>query len=58
MISTATQLQNVDYTPYDGFVTKGAAEAVYLRGEKVAENGAVLKEKQGRFVYRKIPVTE
>lgn len=58
LISAATQLQNVDYTPYDGFVTKGAAEAVYLRGEKVAENGAVLKEKQGRFVYRKIPVTE
>lgn len=55
VISAATQLQNVDYTPYDGFVTKGGAQAVYLRGQKVAENGQVTKERQGSFVYRQTP---
>ena len=53
VISATTQLQNIDYTPYDGFETKGAARAVYLRGEKVAEQGVVTKEKQGHFVFRK-----
>ncbi|MHC5229260.1 dihydropyrimidinase [Enterococcus sp. LJL99] len=54
VVSATTQLQNVDYTPYDGFETKGAARAVYLRGQKVAEDGLVTKEKQGQFVFRKI----
>lgn len=57
VISAKTQLQNVDYTPYDGFETKGAARAVYLRGQKVAEAGLVTKEKQGQFVFRKIVQT-
>lgn len=54
VISATTQLQNVDYTPYDGFETKGGARTVYLRGQKVAEEGIVKKEKQGKFVFRKI----
>ncbi len=52
VISHTTQLQNVDYTPYEGMATIGAPEKVYLRGIKVAENGQVLIEKQGKFVYR------
>lgn len=55
VIAAATQLQNVDYTPYDGFATKGGATAVYLRGEKVAQDGEIVNEKQGHFVYRKVP---
>ncbi|MFD1899317.1 dihydropyrimidinase [Enterococcus termitis] len=59
VISAATQLQNVDYTPYDGFETQGSARAVYLRGQKVAEAGHVITEKQGNFVFRKIdPMNE
>ncbi|MGG5341061.1 dihydropyrimidinase [Enterococcus sp. AZ192] len=54
VISAATQLQNVDYTPYDGFETEGAARSVYLRGQKVAEEGQMFKEKKGRFVFRTI----
>lgn len=54
VISTKTQLQNVDYTPYDGFETKGWARSVYLRGNKVAENGEVIAEKQGKFVFRHV----
>lgn len=54
VISAKTQLQNVDYTPYDGFETKGWARSVYLRGNKVAENGEVIAEKQGKFVFRHV----
>lgn len=54
VISAATQLQNVDYTPYDGMQTKGQAKSVYLRGQKVAESGRVILEKQGKFVFREI----
>lgn len=52
-ISSATQLQQVDYTPYDGFEIFGSARSVYLRGEKVAEEGQVLKVQKGQFIYRK-----
>jgi dihydropyrimidinase len=52
VIAAATQLQNVDYTPFEGFQTKGSAKAVYLRGQKVAEQGKMLVEKQGQFVFR------
>ncbi|EOL43523.1 dihydropyrimidinase [Enterococcus caccae] len=54
VISATTQLQNVDYTPYEGMQTKGSARAVYLRGQKVAENGKVIAENQGAFIFRKI----
>lgn len=56
VISAATQLQNVDYTPFDGMITKGGAKTVYLRGEKVAENGEVIAERKGQFVFRQVPV--
>ncbi len=52
VISAATQLQNVDYTAYEGFKTQGAARAVYLRGQQVAANGKVLAGQQGKFVFR------
>ncbi|WP_265457217.1 dihydropyrimidinase [Enterococcus sp. HY326] len=52
VISATTQLQNVDYTPYEGIETQGQAQSVFLRGQKVAENGKVLQEKKGQFVFR------
>ncbi|MGK0550746.1 dihydropyrimidinase [Enterococcus faecalis] len=54
VISAKKQLQNVDYTPYEGMMTRGKAKAVYLRGEKVAEDGRVVAAKKGKFVIRKI----
>ncbi|MBO0439546.1 dihydropyrimidinase [Candidatus Enterococcus ikei] len=54
VISATTQLQNVDYTPYDGMQTKGSAKSVYLRGQKVAEQGQVIVENQGKFIFREI----
>ncbi|EOH92178.1 dihydropyrimidinase [Enterococcus haemoperoxidus ATCC BAA-382] len=53
IISATTQLQNVDYTPYDGMQTTGSAKSVYLRGQKIAEEGQVVLEKQGKFIFRK-----
>jgi len=53
VIAARTQLQNVDYTPYEGFETQGQARMVYLRGQKVAEAGQVILANQGKFVFRK-----
>jgi dihydropyrimidinase len=53
VITAKTQLQNVDYNPYEGFETVGAAKGVYLRGKKVAEDGRVILEKTGKFAFRK-----
>lgn len=52
VIAANTQIQNVDYTPYEGFETIGSARTVYLRGKKVAKDGKVINEKQGKFVFR------
>ena len=52
VIAARTQLQNVDYTPYEGFETQGQARMVYLRGQ-VAEAGQVILANQGKFVFRK-----
>ena len=44
---------NVDYTPYEGFVTAGGIREVWLRGRKAVENGTVLDETpQGKFMAR------
>lgn len=53
VISAKTQVQTVDYTPFDGMETIGNAKTVYLRGKKVAENGHCIAEMAGKFVYRK-----
>lgn len=52
-ISAANQLQNVDYAPFEGLQIKGRPEKVFLRGELVAADGAVLKENFGRYITRK-----
>ena len=39
VIAARTQLQNVDYTPYEGFETQGQARMVYLRGQKLLKLG-------------------
>lgn len=55
VIQAAAQLQNCDYSAFEGFETKGVAKAVYLRGTLVSENGKLLKGQQGKFVFRRIP---
>ena len=44
---------NVDYNPYEGFVTAGGIRQVWLRGNLAVENGEVLDETpQGRYMAR------
>lgn len=49
-ITWKNQLQNVDYTPYEGFKVKGQARTVFVNGECVVDNAAIVKERQGRYV--------
>ena len=51
VIQAANNLEGVDYCPFEGFLQKGRAETVFLRGKKVVEKGKYIGEKgQGQFV--------
>lgn len=52
VIAAAGQLQKVDYTPYEGMAVEGRAEAVLLHGKLVVDQGKVILEKEGRYVFR------
>ena len=44
---------NVDYNPYEGFVTAGGIRQVWLRGHLAVEDGKVLdSEPQGKYMAR------
>ena len=46
-------IANVDYNPYEGFVTAGSIRQVWLRGHLAVEDGKVLHEApQGRYMAR------
>lgn len=51
-ITAADQVQNVDYTPYEGFALKGRADTVLLNGEVAVEGGRLVRENLGSFVRR------
>jgi dihydropyrimidinase len=53
-LRAAEQVQNVDYSPWEGFSLTGRARGVFLRGELVAENGRVIRPGTGRYVARRI----
>jgi dihydropyrimidinase len=54
VISAATQMQNIDYTPYEGMRVQGAVRTVLSRGEIVVSDGRwVGKEGAGRYVKAK-----
>jgi len=54
VIQAANNLEGVDYCPFEGFKQKGRAETVFLRGEKVVEQGKYIGKKgQGQFVAGK-----
>ena len=51
VISVDRNLEQVDFTPYEGFKQKGRAETVFLRGNKVVEKGEYVGEKgEGKFI--------
>ncbi len=51
-ITAAAQHQAVDYTPYEGFETKGRVETVLLSGEPAVEGGRVVSQGRGRYIRR------
>ena len=51
VITAGDQAQNVDYTPYEGFRSRGAVERVYLRGTLAVEKGEV-SAMEGKFLRR------
>ncbi len=51
-ICAATQYQNVDYTPYEGWPLQGRTDTVLLSGEVAVQDGKVLLERRGRYVSR------
>ena len=51
VMSYANNLEGVDYSPFEGFAQKGRPETVFLRGQKIVEDGKYIGEKgQGRFI--------
>jgi dihydropyrimidinase len=53
-ISYQKQIQNVDYTPYEGFSKKGKIRYTFLRGTKVVDNEQIcIKHPTGKYQYRK-----
>jgi dihydropyrimidinase len=54
VITAQKQYQNVDYTPFEGIEVPGSIESVYLRGEKIFQNGHFLAETpSGEYIPRK-----
>lgn len=51
VITASDQVQNVDYTPYEGWRTEGRIHQVYLRGQLAVDRGQVL-ETEGKFIHR------
>ncbi len=51
VITWRKQIQNVDYTPYEGFKVKGQAKDVFVNGECVVKDGVIVKENQGTYVF-------
>ena len=48
-IEAAGQVQNVDYTPYEGMTVRGTVKHVLLNGIHAVENGILTKPLMGRY---------
>lgn len=54
IITNENMIQGVDYCSYEGMEQKGHVDTVFLRGEKVVEDGKYIGHKgQGQFIKRK-----
>ena len=52
VISAKTHAYNTDNNPFEGFRIHGDVEKVFLRGTLVADEGKVVAEKKGKYIYR------
>ena len=55
VVSAKTQVSACDYAPLEGMELTGTIDEVYLRGQKIAEDGKVILENQGQYVKRGLP---
>lgn len=53
VIRAASQVQNVDYTPYEGFKTAGRPRHVLVGGEVAVRDGHLVRRGLGRYVRRR-----
>lgn len=51
-LSAANQEMNCDYSPWEGLALTGGPKAVWLRGQKAAENGKCLRTVSGEYLHR------
>ncbi|MEG1240196.1 MAG: dihydropyrimidinase [Oscillospiraceae bacterium] len=51
-ISAQNQVQNVDYTPYEGTEVTGRADTVFLNGTPVVEHGKLTSQNKGQYLKR------
>lgn len=54
IITAATQYQNCDYTPYEGFCTAGSVRDVFLRGKHAVAAGQVITHGLGHYIKREL----
>ncbi|MBQ3102687.1 MAG: dihydropyrimidinase [Oscillospiraceae bacterium] len=52
VIRAEDMVANVDYTPYEGFVTSGGISMVFLRGNLAVRNGKVVADRCGKYLVR------
>jgi dihydropyrimidinase len=52
IISAKTHAYNTDNNPFEGFTLHGGVEKVFLRGNLVVEDGKLMKEKSGKYIFR------
>ncbi len=53
-ISYKTNLEGVDYSPYEGFLQNGRPETVFLRGKKIVDNARYIGQKgDGKLIKAK-----
>lgn len=52
VIHAANQVQNVDYTPFEGFETIGGPRDVFVRGHHVVQNWEIKEKKVGKYIKR------
>lgn len=57
-ITAEKQIQNVDYTPYEGFYVSGGIRACFLRGCLVTENHDEREQTLGKYLHKNSPFAE
>ena len=51
-VTAAAQVQNVDYSPFEGFPLEGRADAVLVNGQFAVKDGALTGVLAGQYVHR------